>query len=65
MPVALQRIMQFVPSTHFVSFSQSVLYRGAGIDIVWPSLVAMLALGAVFFAVALRRFRKTVTLAQV
>ena len=64
MPEALQRIMQFVPSTHFVSFSQSVLYRGGGVDIVWPELVAMLALGAVFFAVALRRFRKTVTLVQ-
>ena len=29
MPVALQKIMQFVPSTHFVSFSQAVLFRNA------------------------------------
>ena len=30
MPDTLQRIMQFWPSTHFVSFAQAVRYRGAG-----------------------------------
>ena len=36
MPVWLQNVMQLSPSTHFVAFSQAILYRGAGIDIVWP-----------------------------
>lgn len=57
MPAALQWTMQASPSTHFVSFAQGVLYRGAGIAIVWPQLLTILALGAVFFLVALRRFR--------
>jgi len=30
MPENLQKIMQLSPSTHFVSFAQAVLYRGAG-----------------------------------
>jgi len=38
-----------------------VLYRGAGLDIVWQDLVAMTAIGAIFFAIALARFRDTVT----
>lgn len=59
MPLALQRAMQLAPSTHFVAFSQAVLYRGAGLSIVWPQLLVMAVLGAAFFGVALRRFRQT------
>ncbi|SFU21869.1 ABC transporter permease [Sedimentitalea nanhaiensis] len=64
MPVWLQNIMQLAPSTHFVAFSQAILYRGAGLDIVWPDLVVMVALGAIFFLVALRRFRVTMATAH-
>lgn len=60
MPAWLQTIMQASPSTHYVSFSQAVLYRGAWIDIVWPQMLTMGAIGCVFFAVALIRFRRTI-----
>lgn len=59
MPVVLQRVMQLAPSTHFVSFSQAVLYRGAGVETIWPQALVMAALGAAFFVIALRRFRST------
>ena len=59
MPEWLQAIMQASPSTHFVAFAQAILYRGAGLTTVWPSLVAMSVLSAVFFVIALSRFRKT------
>ncbi|MCK8485243.1 ABC transporter permease [Aliiroseovarius sp. S2029] len=59
MPVWLQNVMQLSPSTHFVAFSQAILYRGAGLDIVWPDMAVMVALGAVFFFIALKRFRVT------
>lgn len=59
MPPFLQWLMQASPSTHFVAFAQAVLYRGAGLVIVWPQLAMILALGGLFFAVALRRFRAT------
>jgi len=38
---------------------------GAGVDVVWPQFLAITAIGAVFFLVALARFRKAVTLTQV
>ncbi len=57
MPPLLQDIMYAVPSTHFVKFAQSILYRGAGIDVVWMDLTIMAGLGATFLAVALSRFR--------
>jgi len=65
MPVALQTIMQLVPSTHFVSMAQAVLFRDAGVDVIWPNLLATAIIGAIFFLAALQRFRKTVTLTQV
>ena len=60
MPAWLQTVMQASPSTHFVAFSQAVLYRGAGLDIVWPQMLAMTGVGAVFFFGALARFRKAI-----
>ena len=36
MPGWLQVVMQFAPNTQFVAFSQAVLYRGAGLELVWP-----------------------------
>ncbi len=64
MPGVLQVIMQVSPSTHFVAFAQAILYRGAGVGIVWPQIAIMAALGAVFFALALRRFRQSMATAQ-
>lgn len=59
MPAALQIIMQAMPSTHFTSFAQAVLYRGAGLDVVWPQLTAVAATGIVYFLAAFVRFRLT------
>jgi ABC-2 type transport system permease protein len=58
MPIWLQDVMQIVPSTHFVAFSQAVLYRAAGIEIVWPQLLVLAVIGIAYFLVSLWRFRK-------
>jgi len=58
MPRFLQIVMQASPSTYFVAFAQAILYRGAGIDVVWPQFLAVALIGGLFFALALRRFRK-------
>jgi len=64
MPERFQQIMQFSPSTHFVSFAQAVLYRGAGFDMVWKDCTVIAALGLVFFGVALMRFRRMLVQVQ-
>ncbi len=58
MPLWLQTVMQASPSTHFVNFAQAILYRGAGITIVWPEFLAVAVMGFLFFGLALLRFRK-------
>jgi len=57
MPPWLATTMQVSPSTHFVSFAQSILYRGAGIDVVWPQFLAVALIGGLFFGLAIQRFR--------
>jgi ABC-2 type transport system permease protein len=60
MPAWLQATLQVSPAVHFVSFAQAVLYRGAGLAIVWPQLVAMAGIGALFLGASLLRFRATI-----
>jgi ABC-2 type transport system permease protein len=62
MPAWLQSVMRFSPTAHFVSFSMAILYRGADLRVVWPDFAAVAGIGAVFFAGALLRFRKTISL---
>jgi ABC-2 type transport system permease protein len=58
MPRLLQIIMQLSPSTHFVSFAQAILFRGAGLGVVWPEFLAVALMGSLFFGLALLRFRR-------
>ena len=61
MPEFVQQVMLAAPTTHFVTAAQAVLYRGAGLDMVWPQLLSILVIGGVLFTAALARFRKTIS----
>ncbi|WP_443115692.1 ABC transporter permease [Herbaspirillum seropedicae] len=61
MPVLVQDIMLAAPTTHFVAAGQAILYRGAGLEVIWPQLLAIFGIGAVLFMAALGRFRKTIS----
>jgi ABC-2 type transport system permease protein len=64
MPEPLQAVIQISPAVHFVKFTQSVLCRGAGIELVWPHLLAIVVLGAIYLAIALARFRRMLARVQ-
>ncbi len=57
MPEIIQIIMLAAPNTHFVMLAQSVLFRGAGLSVVWPQLLALVVIGGVLFVFSLRRFK--------
>lgn len=57
MPEIIQHLMLAAPTTHFIELAQSILFKGAGLGIVWPQLLALLAIGTVFFMIALSRLR--------
>src|SRR5271169_2616267 len=61
MPVWLQYVMKTIsPTPHFVAFAQAVLFRGADISLLWRPLVAMFAIGVVYFFFAMSRFRRVI-----
>ncbi len=60
MPIWVQRVMLAAPTTHFVEFSQAILFRGAGIDVVWKQFAMLIIIGSVLFVYSLARFRRSV-----
>ena len=60
MPGWLQDVMLAAPTTQFVQFGQAILFRGAGLEVVWVQLLAMALIGAALFSLSLARFRKTI-----
>ena len=61
MPRVVQDLMQLAPNTHFVEIGQAILYRGAGLDVVWKPFLALLVIGSVLFFLSLQRFRRTIS----
>jgi ABC-2 type transport system permease protein len=59
MPAWVQLAMLVAPNTHYVMLGQSILYRSAGIAVVWPQFLALVLIGCGFFTIALLRFRRT------
>jgi len=60
MPELVRDLMLAAPTTHFTELSQAILYRGAGLEVVWKPFVVLAVIGAVFFLVSLARFRKAI-----
>ncbi len=61
MPELVQDIMLFAPTTHFVELGQAILFRGAGLDVVWKPFLALLLLGSALFLFSLGRFRRAIS----
>ena len=60
MPELVRYVMSLAPTIHFVAFAQGVLFRGAGLSTMWPTLLAIAVTGSVFFWVASARLRRTI-----
>lgn len=60
MPFAVRTVMLAAPTTHFVQLAQGILYRGAGLAVVWPQFLALAGIGSLLFGIALARFRRTI-----
>ena len=54
----------FLPSRHFVSFSQIIIYRGGGFQDVWRQFAMVAAIGLAFFVYSLSMFRKSIAVTK-
>jgi ABC-2 type transport system permease protein len=63
-PKWLQTITYLLPSRHFVSFSQVIIYRGGGLSAVWRQFAMVGAVGLAFFVYSVTRFRKSIAVTK-
>ena len=63
-PEYIQPLTWLLPSRHFMEFAQAVVFRGAEFATVWPVLLKMAGLGAVFLAISLIIFRRSIVLSN-
>jgi ABC-2 type transport system permease protein len=61
MPELVQLVMLAAPTTHFVALGQAILFRGAGLAVVWPQFLTLMVVGVLLFAISLARFRNTIS----
>jgi len=64
MPDWLQSVIQLSPAAHFVNTALAILYRGADLKAVGGEILLTGAIGVLFFAIALGRFRKMIAIVQ-
>ena len=63
-PELLRPITWFLPSRHYIAFATGVIYRGAGLDVLWPELVIIAGLGTAFFLASIAQFRNSITVSK-
>ncbi|RME07930.1 MAG: ABC transporter permease [Anaerolineae bacterium] len=58
MPLAFQWLANFIPAHHWLTILRGILLKGAGLDVLWPNLLALAVLGAVITFFSLRYVRR-------
>ena len=60
MPYFIQGLTYLVIPRYFVATLRGIILKGAGLDVLWPQLAGLLALGVLFNLLAARNTRKAV-----
>ena len=63
-PAWLQKLTYFLPTRHFVSFSQVIIYRGGGLGAVWRHFAVVAGVGLAFFVYSVSLFRKSIAVTK-
>lgn len=63
-PEWLQYLTYLLPSRHFVSFSQIIIYRGGGVRAVMEHFLVVGVIGLVFFIYSLSLFRRSIAVTK-
>ncbi len=58
MPIWVRYLMALSPLRYFIDIANGILLKGAGLNILWDSVLAMAALGAALFGFGLWRFKR-------
>lgn len=58
MPTILQYVANLIPAHHWLNILRGVLLKGSGLDVLWPSVLALALLGLVIGTFSLRYVRR-------
>lgn len=58
MPLGLQFLAEASPLRHYMDAVLGLFLKGVGLDVLWPRLAAMLAIGGVLLTISVWRFRR-------
>ena len=58
MPKVLQWVAQIIPANHWLTILRGLLLKGSGLDVLWPQVLALAALGLVIGTFSLRYVRR-------
>lgn len=58
MPAGLREAMYLSPLYYFIEMGYGILLKGAGLDVLWDSLLGLTLLGVGIFGFGVRRFRR-------
>ena len=58
MPVWMRAATYVSPMRHYIDLTYGILFKGAGLDLLWDSVVAIAVLGGAVFTFGLWRFRQ-------
>jgi ABC-2 type transport system permease protein len=58
MPKIIQLVANVIPAYHWLTILRSILLKGAGLDVLWPNVLALVVLGVVIGTFSLRYVRR-------
>lgn len=58
MPAWMQMLTRLSPLTYYNTTGYGILLKGASVDVLWGSILAMAVLGSAVFGAGLWRFRR-------
>jgi ABC-2 type transport system permease protein len=59
LPPALQAVAQVVPFRHYLTILRGMMLKGAGLDVLWPHVLAMVLMGMLVTIVAVRNLSRS------
>ena len=57
MPPAWQAFSLINPLRHYISIARAIILKGAGLDIIWPDVLALAAFGLLAISISATRYR--------
>src|SRR5438093_490258 len=58
MPRGAQYIASIIPLTYYLRIVRGIVLKGIGLEYLWPSVLPLVAFGAIVFSLSIVRFRK-------